>query len=74
MLSKNLLEENGISKILMEHIINYCIEKKIKQINLEVSSNNITAISLYQNYDFQKVGLRKNYYGKYDGILFTKKI
>lgn len=56
----------------MEHIINFCIEKKIKQINLEVSSNNTTAISLYQNYGFKEVGLRKKYYGKYDGILFTK--
>lgn len=58
----------------MKHIINFCIEKKIKHINLEVSSNNITAINLYKNFDFQKVGLRKNYYGKYDGILFTKNV
>ena len=56
----------------MEHIIKFCVEKNIKQINLEVSSNNTTAISLYKNYDFQEVGLRKNYYGNYDGILFTK--
>ncbi|MBO4816224.1 MAG: GNAT family N-acetyltransferase [Clostridia bacterium] len=56
----------------MEHIINFCVEKNIKQINLEVSSNNTTAINLYQNCGFQEVGLRKNYYGKYDGILFTK--
>jgi len=58
----------------MEHIINFCIKKEIKQINLEVSSNNITAINLYKKYGFQKVGLRKNYYGNYDGILFTKYI
>ena len=58
----------------MEHIINFCIEKKIKQINLEVSSTNTTAISLYKNYGFQEVGLRKNYYGNYDGILFTKNV
>ena len=58
----------------MEHIINFCIKKEIKQINLEVSSNNTTAINLYKNFDFQKVGLRKKYYGKYDAILFTKYI
>lgn len=56
----------------MEHIINFCIEKKIKQINLEVSSNNTIAINLYKSYDFQEVGLRKKYYGNYDGLLFTK--
>ena len=58
----------------MEHIINFCIKKEIKQINLEVSSNNTTAINLYKNFDFQKVGLRKKYCGKYDAILFTKYI
>ena len=56
----------------MEHIINFCIEKKIKQIQLEVSSNNTTAINLYKSYDFQEVGLRKKYYRNYDGLLFTK--
>ena len=58
----------------MEHIFNFCIEIKIKQINLEVSSNNSIAINLYKKYGFQEVGRRKKYYGNYDGILFTKYI
>ena len=56
----------------MEHIIDFCIEKRIKQINLEVNSNNTTAIELYKQFEFKQVGLRKNYYGDFDGLLFTK--
>ena len=56
----------------MEHIIDSCIEKRIKQINLEVNSNNTTAIELYKQFEFKQVGLRKNYYGNFDGLLYTK--
>ena len=56
----------------MKQIINYCIENNIKQINLEVNSNNTTAIELYKQFEFKQVGLRKNYYGNFDGLLYTK--
>ena len=65
---------NGISKILMNHIINYCIEKNIVKINLEVNSKNEPAINLYKNFGFKEVGLRKNYYGNSDGVLYTKEV
>lgn len=39
-----------------------------------MSSNNPIAINLYKQFDFQEVGLRKNYYGSYDAILFTKEL
>ena len=65
---------NGISKILMNHIINYCIEKNIVKINLEVNSKNEPAIKLYHSFGFKEVGLRKNYYGNTDGVLYTKEV
>ena len=65
---------NGISKILMNHIISYCIEKNIVKINLEVNSKNEPAIKLYQSFGFKEVGLRKNYYGNTDGVLYTKEV
>ena len=65
---------NGISKILMNHIINYCIEKNIEKINLEVNSKNEPAIKLYQSFGFKEVGLRKKYYGTSDGVLYTKEV
>lgn len=65
---------NGISKILMNHIINYCQEKNIVKINLEVNSKNESAINLYQSFGFKEVGLRKKYYGNSDGVLYTKEV
>ena len=71
---KKSFRGNGISKILMNHIINYCQEKNIVKINLEVNSKNESAINLYQSFGFKEVGLRKNYYGNSDGVLYTKEV
>lgn len=58
----------------MEYIINFCKEKKIKLINLEVSANNLIAIELYKAFGFKEVGLRKNYYKNCDALLYAKSI
>ncbi len=58
----------------MKHIINFCKEKNINIINLEVSSKNLTAIELYKTFDFKEVGARKNYYKDCDALLYTKSI
>lgn len=62
---------SGFSKILMQHLINFCKEKNISKINLEVSSSNNVAIGLYKSLGFVQVGCRKNYYKKSDGLLFS---
>ena len=50
-------------------------EKQCTQINLEVAEKNLVAINLYKSFNFQKVGLRKNYYKNGDNaILMTLKI
>lgn len=58
----------------MEYIINFCSEKNINIINLEVSSENLTAIQLYKSFDFKEVGVRKKYYKDSDALLYTKNI
>ena len=62
----------GLSKLLMNYLIDFCKNNNIKKINLEVNSNNHTAINLYKNFSFIEVGCRKNYYKNGDGILFSK--
>lgn len=65
----------GIASSMLEHIISYCKEHKIKTINLEVNSSNSIAISLYKKYNFKQVGLRKQYYDNtYDAILMELSI
>jgi ribosomal-protein-alanine N-acetyltransferase len=41
---------------------------------LEVRASNESAIKLYEKFGFEKVTIRKNYYGNEDAILMRKKI
>ena len=50
----------GYGKLLVE----YLISLNLKNIFVEVSSNNINAINFYYSLNFLKIGLRKNYYKK----------
>ena len=58
----------GIGKSLLNKLLNFALKKKIQNIFLEVSVENIIAINLYEKFNFIKVGKRKDYYfqnGKY---------
>ena len=58
----------GIGKSLLNKLLNFALKKKIQNIFLEVSVENLIAINLYKRFNFIKVGKRKNYYfqdGKY---------
>ena len=54
----------GAAYKLLEHIQHYCVKQNIKKIFLEVSQNNVAAISLYEKTGFIKIGIRKNYYSR----------
>ena len=58
----------GIGKSLLNKLLNIALKKKIQNIFLEVSVENLIAINLYKKFNFIRVGKRKNYYfkdGKY---------
>ncbi len=70
----------GIGSLLLEAIIQFVKEQNaldrlitpiapISSITLEVNEKNLPAISLYQKYDFQQVGIRKKYYNNSDDAL-----
>ena len=52
----------GIGKGLLYKLLNIALKKKIQNIFLEVSVENLIAINLYKKFNFIKVGKRKNYY------------
>ena len=52
----------GIGKSLLYKLLNIALKKKIQNIFLEVSVENLIAINLYKKFNFIKVGKRKNYY------------
>ena len=64
---------NGISKLLLEQLINETSKLKKEKISLEVNENNTIAINLYKKYNFIKEGLRKKYYNGTDNALIMTK-
>ena len=53
-------QKMGYGKLLVE----YLKSLNLKNIFVEVSTNNINAIKFYNSLNFLKIGLRKNYYKK----------
>ena len=70
----------GIGSLLLEAIIQFAKQSNtlmscnISSITLEVNEKNLPAISLYQKYDFQQVGIRKKYYNNSDDALIMNLI
>ncbi|WXR60706.1 ribosomal protein S18-alanine N-acetyltransferase [Peptostreptococcaceae bacterium AGR-M142] len=67
---------NGFGSIVMEALIDLCVEKQIKSMTLEVRTKNQVAINLYEKYNFKKAGIRKEYYPdtKEDALIMWKEL
>ena len=65
----------GFAKFLLNELINLSKERNCISITLEVRENNLTAIHLYESFNFEEVGRRKKYYKNGDtAILMTRKL
>lgn len=64
----------GIGTALLNEIIALCSSLNLSSITLEVRKDNEYAISLYKNFDFETLGVRKKYYNGIDGFIMEKKI
>ncbi len=73
--AKKFRNQNIGSTMLLELIKISETENNINSITLEVNSNNIPAIKLYEKFDFKKVGIRKKYYNNIDdAIIMTRNL
>ena len=52
----------GIGKYLLTYLLSEAKELKAKECFLEVRESNLAAYSLYENYGFNEIGRRANYY------------
>jgi RimJ/RimL family protein N-acetyltransferase len=72
----------GIGKRMMQECIKWCKEKGVEQLELEVVTQNNSAISMYQNFGFEIYGTKKHalkyadgsYADEYFMILFLNDI
>jgi [ribosomal protein S18]-alanine N-acetyltransferase len=67
---------SGVGSALLEYLVATLQAQCVKDLFLEVRSQNIPAISFYSRLKFKEVGRRNDYYKKPDddGLLFKKKI
>lgn len=66
-----------LAQVLLIKTIEDCYKEMVKYITLEVRESNIPAISLYEKFLFESIGMRKNYYqdnGENAIIMFTQNI
>ena len=66
-----------LAQVLLIQAIELCYKEMIKYITLEVRESNVPAISLYEKFLFESIGMRKNYYqdnGENAIIMFTQNI
>ncbi len=64
----------GIADKLMMDFLEKCNERGGEKVFLEVRSLNAPAIALYEKYGFERISVRKGYYGDDDAVIFTKKL
>ena len=69
-----LFQNHHVGSQLLEKVIKIAEQKKLKNITLEVRSDNEKAIYLYKKYKFKQVAFRKNYYIDVDGLLMKKEL
>ena len=66
-----------LGQALLIQMLKDCYKSMIKYVTLEVRESNIAAISLYEKFLFESIGVRKNYYqdnGENALIMFTQNI
>ncbi len=54
----------GYGRFLLKYLVDYAQQNLFSSIFLEVRESNHNAIKLYQDFAFESVGIRKNYYSK----------
>lgn len=64
----------GIAAQILQVFLQFAAANHLAFLTLEVRPSNAAAIALYQNFGFEEVGRRKNYYDlpKEDALILTK--
>jgi ribosomal-protein-alanine N-acetyltransferase len=52
----------GVAKSVLSYLSEYLQARKLKRLFLEVRPSNLPALALYNNFGFETIGIRKNYY------------
>ena len=64
----------GVGKTLVTSLIEKAKARNTAVLFLEVNEHNSGAIALYEKCGFERISIRKNYYGKDSAIIMSKRI
>jgi ribosomal-protein-alanine N-acetyltransferase len=65
----------GFGRMLMDFYVEFCRERDVHRLYLEVNSLNLEALSLYEAVSYRRVGLRQAYYQhQFDALLMSKEV
>jgi ribosomal-protein-alanine N-acetyltransferase len=65
----------GIARQLMALITDFAVDREARAMMLEVKSDNVEAISLYESLGYSKISLRKDYFGTgLDALIMRKEL
>ncbi|MCS7278488.1 MAG: ribosomal protein S18-alanine N-acetyltransferase [Thermodesulfobacteriaceae bacterium] len=67
-------QNQKLGTLFLKFFLNYCKERKIKKIYLEVEELNKAAFNLYQKLGFKESYRRKNYYKERTAIIMESKL
>ena len=67
--TKKILRKKGIGKSNLNELINQAKIFGYNIITLEVNENNLPAISLYKEFGFEEIGIRKRYYNNMENAI-----
>ena len=70
---KKKFRKRGFGSYLMSYLIKRCKKLNINKLLLEVSKSNINAEKFYNRFNFNTVGIRKNYYKDGSDALLKEK-
>lgn len=59
----NQSQGHGYGRLMLTHMHEVFRSKRVEQVFLEVRSDNSAALSLYEKFGYEKIDVRKNYYG-----------
>ncbi len=64
----------GIGTFLMKGFLDKAEKEGVKEVVLEVDERNISAISLYERFGFNRITIRSGYYGNSNAIVMRLKL
>lgn len=60
-------QRQGLAKQILMEVMVFLKKMEVDKLLLEVRNDNMSAIGLYQGFDFKQIHVRKNYYDNKDG-------